>query len=89
MPFKLTVKGRKVSFDGSLRTSVRNTAVDRAKVHKMSLPCRYMEVDPDVELCFDDKVVPGHSQLLSLSSKVLKEAIKAGSSQGASTSTNT
>jgi hypothetical protein len=52
----------------------------------MSLPSRYMEVDPDVELCFDDKVVPGHSQLLSFSSKVLKEAIKAGSSQGASIS---
>jgi hypothetical protein len=51
----------------------------------MSLPSRYMEVEPDIKLCFDDKVVPGHSQLLSLSSNVLKEAIKAGSNEGAST----
>ena len=49
-------------------------------VPKMSLPSQYMEVDPDIELRFDyDKIVPGHSQVLSLSSNVLKEAIKAGS----------
>ena len=46
---------------------------------KMSLPSQYMEVDPDIELRFDDKIVPGHSQVLSLTSNVLKEAIKTGS----------
>ena len=40
-----------------------------------------MQVDPDVELRFDEKVVPGHSQVLGLSSNVLKEAIKAGSGE--------
>jgi hypothetical protein len=49
-----------------------------------SLPRSYLTVPSDVELSFDDKVMPGHSQLLSLWSKVLKEAIETGSSQGAS-----
>ena len=44
----------------------------------MNLPSRYMNVCPDIELRFDDQVVPGHSQVLSLSSNVLKEAIEAG-----------
>jgi hypothetical protein len=61
-----------------------NTVTDRT-----ALPTRYMEMDPDVELCFDDKIVPGHSQLLGLWSKVLKDAINAGSGQGASTTDKT
>ena len=55
-----------------MRSDIRN-------VPRLNLPSRYMEVDPDVDLCFDDKIIPGHSQLLSLWSNVLKEAIKAGS----------
>jgi hypothetical protein len=50
----------------------------KPQLSRLDLPTRYMEVDPDIELCFDDRVVPGHSQLLSLWSNVLKEAVKTG-----------
>jgi hypothetical protein len=61
---------------GDEDTSSRQTG-PRAKLPKTDLPTRLLlEVDPDIELCVDDKVVPGHSQLLSLWSNVLKEAIK-------------
>ena len=44
----------------------------------MSLPSQHLEVNPDVILQFDDGAVPGHSQLISLWSKVLREAVDTG-----------
>ena len=51
----------------------------KALLSKVDLPSEYMVVDPDVELCFDDGAVPGHSQLLGFCSNDLREAVQAGS----------
>ena len=54
------------------------------KSDEARLSCACMDVDLEVSLCFDDLMILGHSQVLGLHSKVLREAVKAGSSTAGS-----